>query len=217
MEEMEGNKIAEKWRELNGINHWEKMLDDPIDVDLRRNIIHYGKMAQAAYDAFNSEAASKNVGKCKYPKEDLFENVGLVNGNPFKYEVTKYLYAQSDLAGGILINPLILGTKLSWIGYVAVATDEGKAALGRRDILIAWRGTVLTEEMMKDLDHALESAAVILPPKPSNLLFGDDKPRVHRGFLSIYTSEDPLTKPNEASSARDQVSFATNRCTRVAY
>lgn len=168
-------------------------------------------MAQATYDAFNSEKASRKVGDCKHSnREELFENVGLVKGNPFKYEVTKYLYA-SELSDECLTGPWILGTNSSWIGYVAVTTDAGKAASGRRDIVIAWRGTVQTMKLMTNLHWALESAAVIMPSKPSNLLFGDDKPMVHRGFLSIYTDKDEKSEFNKTSTARDQVSFTTSR------
>lgn len=53
-------------------------------------------MSQAIYDLFNSEIASKNLGKCLYSKKNLFKSS--------KYQIG--------------------------FGFVAVATDEGKVALG---------------------------------------------------------------------------------------
>ncbi|KAH0705775.1 hypothetical protein KY285_010308 [Solanum tuberosum] len=83
------------------------------------------------------------------------------------------------------------------MGYIAVATDEGKVSLGRRDIVIAWRGTIQTLEWINDLQF-------ILIPGPE--VFGKRGllPFVHHGFYNIYTSESARSKFNQAS-ARDQV------------
>ncbi|KAK6157264.1 hypothetical protein DH2020_011512 [Rehmannia glutinosa] len=83
------------------------------------------------------------------------------------------------------------------MGYVVVATDEGKIALGRRDILVAWRGTIELAEWVKDLDFPLASAAEIVGRVSGNA-------RVHEGYLSIYTSDNRESKFNK-TSARDQV------------
>ncbi|KAL3519943.1 hypothetical protein ACH5RR_018092 [Cinchona calisaya] len=195
------DSIAKRWRILSGNNNWEGLLD-PLDYDLRRYIIHYGEMAQATYDSFNKDKASKYAGSCLYGKSDFFAKVGIENGTPFKYRVTKYLYATSSvqLPDAFIVKSFSTeawSKESNWIGYVAVATDEGKVALGRRDIVIAWRGTIRTLEWVNDLEFSLVSA-----PK----IFGEnhDDPKVHQGWYSIYTSDDSRS-PFNKKSARDQV------------
>ncbi|XP_054776746.1 phospholipase A1-IIgamma-like [Prosopis cineraria] len=181
--------IAENWRDLSGQHYWKDLLD-PLDNDLRRYIIHYGEMAQATYDAFNSDKASKYAGRSRYGKAEFFSKVGLEKGNPFKYEVTRFLYATVEI-DFLVLNGV---EESNWIGYVAVATDEGKAVLGRRDIVIAWRGTQKSAEWVKDVQFLLNEAPQI---------FGDDSHcKVHRGFYSIYTADNSCL---DKTSARNQV------------
>ncbi|KAK5831326.1 hypothetical protein PVK06_015121 [Gossypium arboreum] len=167
-------------------------------------------MAQATYDAFNTKKASKYAGSSLYGKKDFFSNVGLEKGNPYKYQVTKFFYATSQIRvpEAFIVKPMsreAWSKESNWIGYVALATDEGKDVLGRRDIAIAWRGTVETLEWIDDVEFNLVS-----PEK----IFGDPSDaKVHEGWYSIYTSEDPRS-PYNKTSARDQVN-ATNALTML--
>ncbi|KAK4286237.1 hypothetical protein QN277_002822 [Acacia crassicarpa] len=137
--------IGTKWRELSGEYYWKDLLE-PLDIDLRKYIIHYGEMAQATYDAFISDKTSQYAGTSRYGKTDFFSKLGLDNGNPFKCEVTKFLYATLEIGFPVFGDV----EESDWRGYVAVATDGGKAVLGRRDIVIAWRGTDQIIEWIKD-------------------------------------------------------------------
>ncbi|XP_071721180.1 phospholipase A1-IIgamma-like isoform X2 [Rutidosis leptorrhynchoides] len=193
------SNISQKWKTLSGEEHWSSLLD-PLDIDLRRYIIHYGEMAQATRDAFNKEKASKYAGSSLYKKNHLLSKVEIEQGNPFKYNVTKYFYGTSSIPlPSFLVKSLsreAWSKESNWIGYVAVATDEGKVALGRRDIVIAWRGTVETTEWINDLKFDLVSA---------NEIFKDNNDvKIQHGWYSIYTSDDPRS-PFNKSSARDQV------------
>nr|GMD83268.1 phospholipase A1-II 4-like [Ipomoea batatas] len=176
--------IADRWSVLSGSDNWEGLLE-PLDSDLRRYLIHYGTMIEPARDAFIQDDASKNVGLPRYARRNLFQNTGLLKGNPFKYEVTKYFYATSELA---------IWKESDWIGYVAVATDEGKVALGRRDIVVVWRGTIRELEWIDDAIFLFVNAP---------LIFGQNSdPLVHEGWHYMYTT---TTDKDNGKSPRDQI------------
>ncbi|XP_023554081.1 phospholipase A1-IIgamma-like [Cucurbita pepo subsp. pepo] len=198
-EKMIGN-IAQRWRVLSGQDNWKNLLD-PLDIDLRQYILHYGDMAQATYDGFNWNKMSKFAGDSHYARKDFFSKVGLAIANPYKYKVTKFLYATSgiEVSDAFLLKSLsgkAWNKESNWMGYVAVATEEGSTALGRRDIVIAWRGTIQAWEWVDDFNF---------PLVPATELFGAANPsNVHKGWLSIYTSKDSRS-PYNPNSARQQV------------
>lgn len=184
-----------------GSDNWKGLLE-PLHIDLRRCLIHYGQMAQATYDTFNTEKASKFAGSSRYSKQDFFAKVGLGKGKngPYKYRVTKFLYATSQVQvpDAFIVRPLsreAWSKESNWIGYVAVGTDEGAAELGRRDVVIAWRGTVRSLEWIDDMEFGLVSAP---------LIFGEySDVKIHQGWYSIYTSEDRRS-PFTNNSVRNQ-------------
>ncbi|TMW87259.1 hypothetical protein EJD97_020203 [Solanum chilense] len=194
--------FADKWEELSGKNNWDGLLN-PLDLDLRKYIIHYGELAQATYDTFISERASKYAGASRYSMENFFTKVGL---DPKKYSITKYFYGTSSmpLPDAFITKSLsreAWSKESNFMGYIAVATDEGKASLGRRDIVINWRGTLQVLEWVNDLQF-------LLVPAPK--VFGDGgllplfHPLVHHGFHNIYTTENPRSQFNK-TCVRDQV------------
>jgi hypothetical protein len=208
-EEAAANKeggIVKRWRELHGAHSWNGLLD-PLDLDLRRSIINYGELAEATYDGFNTERRSPHAGACMHGYDDLLDKSGVANAR--YYEVTKFIYATSSLPlpAAFLLLPLaalkdVWSRESNFIGYVAVATDEGAAALGRRDIVVAWRGTVRPMEWSHDLDVTPAPAAPVLGSAASSHPLA----MVHHGFLSLYTSSHAGSKYN-TNSARDQVSI----------
>jgi hypothetical protein len=181
--------IATRWRVLSGEGEWEGLLD-PLDIDLRRYIIHYGERAGAIEVV--KEPQSKNYRLPRYAKGHLFSKMGLENGNPYKYVVKKYLYAAIHLPSSI--------GKSNFLGFVAVTTDEGAKVLGRRDVLISWRATMLAHEWLIDAGILLVSA--------SEILGEENDPMVHQGWISYYTNTDDQSPHNQLTSCRDQVLFS---------
>ncbi|PHT95700.1 hypothetical protein T459_03582 [Capsicum annuum] len=150
-------------------------------------------MCQAIYDSFNNEEASKYRGTSRYSKKNLSTRVGLDKNNPYKYDITKYVYAAS-----VVPSKTQKVKESTWIGFVGVATDEGKVALGRRDILIAWRGTLTDSEWNDDKEVPLVQPTEIFGENTNDIL-------VHKGFYSIYISLNEASDFNRTTSARNQV------------
>ncbi|KAM3284993.1 hypothetical protein P3S67_023792 [Capsicum chacoense] len=77
------------------------------------------------------------------------------------------------------------------MGFVGVATDEGKVALGRRDILIAWRGTVMVSEWNDDFENSLVQPTEIFGENTNNILVHKDQvlEKVKR-LLNQYKEEE---------------------------
>ncbi|KAK9692328.1 hypothetical protein RND81_09G256800 [Saponaria officinalis] len=190
--------LREIWKEIHGRNDWEGLLD-PLNSHLRREVIRYGEFAQSSYDSFDFDPHSKYCGSCKYPTADFFEKMDMAH---YGYRMCRYLYATSN----INLEKFFQRSKTSsirsiwsphanWMGYVAVTSDEEEIKrLGRRDILIVWRGTVTYLEWLHDLKNIL---------RPAHFR---DNPHVQieSGFYDLYTTKEEHC--NFCSfSAREQV------------
>ncbi|XP_044497728.1 phospholipase A1-IIgamma-like [Mangifera indica] len=163
------------WKELSGENNWSGLLK-PLNKSLCDNLIHYSKRIEAVYDTVGQSVANPLCyGQPTYEEKDLFSKVGLEH-----YTMNNYVYGKSTF--DFIDNAI----PRSWFGFVAVATDEGKKHLGRREILICWRGTVTIMDWVKNLHFNQISASPILGEHTGDAC-------VHAGFFSIYMS------------ARDQV------------
>ncbi|KAI6705364.1 hypothetical protein NL676_008326 [Syzygium grande] len=184
-----GGNSSRPWTELSGETNWKDMLD-PLDEDLRMYLIHYGERVQAIYDAYNGQTESEGYGLPLFPMDKLFSEVGLkTDNNPFWYEVTQYFYVP-------MYETFLLQPDRCWIGYVAVSTDDGSKTLGRRDILVAWRGTKDPLETFSDIQDDLVPA--------TDIFKNDTDTKIHSGFYSLYRKIDFMNAYTKLS-ARDQV------------
>ncbi|KAL2474974.1 alpha/beta-Hydrolases superfamily protein [Abeliophyllum distichum] len=183
--------ISNKWQEIHGSNDWNDLLD-PIHPWLRREIVKYGEFAQATYDAFDFDSFSEYCGSCRYNRQKLFEKLDLTKSG---YKVTKYVYAMSQIDLPQWLERSRLADTWSkdsnWMGFVAVSDDQETQRIGRRDIVVSWRGTVAPSEWYDNMQRKLEP-------------IGQGEAKVEHGFLSIYTSKSEATRYNK-SSASEQV------------
>lgn len=171
--------LARLWREIHGLNDWENLVE-PLDPLLQQEIIRYGEFVIACYKAFELDPNSKRYLHCKYGKRNMLHNVGLENSG---YEVTKYIYATPDVS--ILTkNDAPIGR---WIGYVAVSSNKEVKRLGRRDIMVTFRGTVTNAEWVTNFMSSL-TPACLDPHKVRTEV------KVETGFLSLYTSKENNNK-----------------------
>ncbi|KAJ1695672.1 hypothetical protein LUZ63_012370 [Rhynchospora breviuscula] len=192
-------KLSERWREIHGRDDWAGLLD-PMDPLLRSELIRYGEFAQACYDAFDYDPFSRYCGSSKYSRRHFFEGLGMAS---FGYDVTRYLYATSNFKipkffTRSVSDEHVWSQRANWIGYIAVSNDAETARLGRRDIVVAWRGTVTRLEWIADLMDYLRPVSEEGIPCP------DPTVKVESGFIDLYTDKDPTCRFCKYS-AREQV------------
>ncbi|MCE5166725.1 hypothetical protein HAX54_025110, partial [Datura stramonium] len=189
-------KLGKNWMDYQGIKNWEGLLD-PLDDNLRGEIIRYGHFVEAAYRACNFDPSSPSYAMCRYSKKKLFHLCGFPGTG---YRVSKYLKATSgiQLPSWMDKAPKWMAKQSSWIGYVAICHDQREIArLGRRDVVIALRGTATCLEWLENLRATLAP----LPNNNSNNEYSNKdnyvkccstincSPMVESGFLSLYTSK----------------------------
>ncbi|GLJ47079.1 hypothetical protein SUGI_0993890 [Cryptomeria japonica] len=198
-------KLSDVWREVQGSDNWEGMLE-PMDHLLRSELIKYGELAQACYDAFDFDPFSKYCGSCKYNRRTMLQELGLSHTG---YEITKYLYATSNINLPNFFKKSRAGEKLwsnhaKWMGFVAVAEDEQEIKRrGRPDIVISWRGTVTRLEWVADLMDFLKPAGF-------HCNHPDPRVKVESGFLNLYTASEKDCRFAK-SSAQEQIHAEVSR------
>ncbi|KAI3968299.1 hypothetical protein MKW92_032358 [Papaver armeniacum] len=175
------NSLASRWPEYHGSNDWAGLLD-PLDENLRREIVRYGEFIQAAYLAFHSDPATPT------DQAPMLRHVTLPD---ISYKVTKSLYATSSVGLPPWFDNAIpdlgwMTQRSSWMGYVAVCDDQKEIKrMGRRDIVIALRGTSTCLEWAENVRDILIS--VNDEPEESPEL-GQKclQAKVECGFWSLY-------------------------------
>ncbi|KAH7667107.1 Phospholipase A(1) protein, partial [Dioscorea alata] len=142
---------------------------------------------------------SRYCGSSKYPRRKFFSSLAMDSSG---YEVSRFLYATSNINLPNFFSrsrwDRIWSERANWIGYIAVSSDATTALLGRRDIVIAWRGTVTKLEWIADLMDFLRPISSVGIPCP------DPSVKVESGFVDLYTDKDPSCRFCKYS-AREQV------------
>ncbi|XP_010058502.2 phospholipase A(1) DAD1, chloroplastic [Eucalyptus grandis] len=191
-----------KWTEYQGIDNWEGLLD-PLDDNLRREILRYGEFVEATYRSFDFNPSSPTYGTSKHPKSSLLARAGIRGTG---YRVTRYLHATCGVqmphwASNV---PSWMGTRSSWIGFVAVCKDGREISrLGRRDVVIALRGTGTCLEWIENLRANLTCVG-------GDGDGGAEGPMVGSGYLSLYTSKT-ATNMSLQDIIREEVARIINK------
>lgn len=178
------NSIASRWHMYHGQSDWYGLLD-PLDENLRRELVRYGDFVQAAYHAFHSMPTSPSKNRHMILPDR-------------SYRSTCSLYATSSLTLPEWAHrpgtPEWLTQRSSWIGYVAVCDSEKEIArMGRRDITIVLRGTATCHEWFENLRASLTNLDEEEEDNQSHV------PKVASGFLSLYKSASEEAKSLSSS------------------
>ncbi|KAJ0970685.1 hypothetical protein J5N97_018644 [Dioscorea zingiberensis] len=160
--------ISSRWREFHGLHNWAGLLD-PLDENLRRELLRCGDLVTAAYRAFHSNPSS--------PRPFFLPDRS--------YRLTKGLHVTSSLDFPSWARPLApapwMAERSSWAGYVAVCDNEREIQrMGRRDIVIALRGTATCLEWAENFRAGLVSVS------DESASATQGTPKVECGFWSLF-------------------------------
>ncbi|XP_040382649.1 phospholipase A1-Ibeta2, chloroplastic-like [Oryza brachyantha] len=163
--------IAATWRQLHGERDWRGLLD-PLHPDLRREIVRYGEFVDAAYGAFLSRPDAAPGDRVRVPLQDG------------AYRVTAPLFATSSvgLPTWLASAAPCAGQRTSLVGYVAVCDNPAEVRrMGRRDIVIALRGTCTVLEWAENVRAGLVPATSAADSPDADAT----TPKVECGFWNL--------------------------------
>lgn len=193
-------KLGKRWRQYQGSHNWEGLLD-PLDDSLRSEILRYGHFVEAAYRSFDFDPLSPTYATCRLSRASLLSRSEFARGPAgTAYRVTKNLRATCGIEPPRWTGrmPSWMTVRSSWIGYVAVCQDKAEIArLGRRDVVVALRGTATCLEWLENMRATLVHLPGHAGPSGSG-------PMVERGFLSLYTSRT-TTCPSLQDMIREEI------------
>ncbi|XP_062073899.1 phospholipase A1-Ibeta2, chloroplastic [Humulus lupulus] len=181
------NNLGRRWRDYHGRNDWEGLID-PLDENLRREVVRYGEFIQAAYRFFHSNPATP------LDEPPKARHVALPDRT---YKVTKSLYATSSVGLPKWVDDVApdlgwMTQRSSWVGYVAVCDDKREIQrMGRRDIVISLRGTATCLEWAENVRAQLiqmpdEEEQGHDPDLDLDTHSHKHQPKVECGFLSLF-------------------------------
>ncbi|KZV53285.1 hypothetical protein F511_07579 [Dorcoceras hygrometricum] len=195
------NNLGRRWMEYHGSNDWTGLLD-PLDENLRREVVRFGEFIQAAYHCFHSNPSILRE-EAQRPR-----HVALPDKS---YKVTKSLYSTSSIGLPNWIDSMApdlgwMTQRSSWAGYVAVCDDRREIQrMGRRDIIIALRGTATCLEWAENMRDLL---VPISQEEEGNV----GLPKVECGFLNLFKTrgaDDHI--PSLAESVVEEVQRLTQK------
>uniref|UniRef100_A0A0E0MAS4 Fungal lipase-type domain-containing protein n=1 Tax=Oryza punctata TaxID=4537 RepID=A0A0E0MAS4_ORYPU len=181
--------IADEWRRYHGEGGWDGLLD-PLDQNLRREVLRYGDFVQAAYTAFHSMPSAAAASQHSQHRTLVLPDRS--------YRPTRSLFATSSLSippwAQRRSAPGWLTQRSSFVGYVAVCDNETEVQrMGRRDIAIVLRGTATCPEWAENL------RAGLVPVDDDDVGSPQNAPKVAKGFLSLYkTAGDHVPSLSDA-------------------
>ncbi|XP_009789580.1 phospholipase A1-Ibeta2, chloroplastic-like [Nicotiana tabacum] len=190
------NSLGSRWKEFHGSNDWLGLID-PLNENLRRELIRYGEFVQAAYHCFHSNPSTSSGEGLLRPR-----HVALPDKS---YKVTKSLYATSSVGLPKWVDDVApdlgwMTQRSSWIGYVAVCDDRSEIQrMGRRDIVIALRGTATCLEWGENFRDLL-----VQIPAETETDSTDGQAKVECGFLSLFQTSG-VNVPSLAESVVNEV------------
>jgi hypothetical protein len=167
--------IAAAWPRLHGSDGWRGLLD-PLHPDLRREIVRYGEFVDAAYAAFLARPDATPTSRTRW----LHQNQMQVDP---AYRVTAPLFATASvgLPPWLAAAAPCAGQRTSLVGYVAVCDSPAEVRrMGRRDVVVALRGTCTV------LEWAENVRAGLVPASTSSSSSDDGSAKVECGFWNLY-------------------------------
>lgn len=167
--------ISRSWRRLHGSDAWRGLLD-PLHPDLRREIVRYGEFVDAAYAAFLARPdAEPSSGHHHRHLQSLQVDPA--------YRVTAPLFATSSatVPGWVAAAAPWAAQRTSLVGYVAVCDSPAEVRrMGRRDVVVALRGTCTVLEWAENVRAGLVPA--------NSTAHSPDGAKVECGFWNLYTT-----------------------------